>query len=101
MFFSKVANSDAPRAPPPPPLGPPCGVVQDGAHRAAFGVGGGGVVEVWAGAGPVAGAVGASALVAATAARDVVPSVALVLGGLVAAVAALVVTTRAHRDEQA
>jgi hypothetical protein len=51
--------------------------------------------------GPVAGAVGASALVAATAARDVVPSVALVLGGLVAAVAALVVTTRAHRDEQA
>ena len=48
--------------------------------------------------GPVVGAVGASALVAATAAQDVVPSVALVLGGLVAAVAALVVTTRAHRD---
>lgn len=50
-------------------------------------------------AGPVVGAVGASALVAATAARDVVPSVALVLGGLFAAVAALLVTTRAHRDE--
>ena len=46
-----------------------------------------------------AGAVGASALVAATAAQTVVPSVALVLGGLAAAVAALVVTTRAHRDE--
>lgn len=51
--------------------------------------------------GPAAGAVGASALVAATAAQDVVPSVGLVLGGLVAAVAALVVTTRLHRDEQA
>lgn len=51
--------------------------------------------------GPAVWAVGASALVAATAAQDVVPSVGLVLGGLVAAVAALVVTTRAHRDEQA
>ena len=50
--------------------------------------------------GPAAAALGASALVAATAAQDVVPSVGLVLGGLVAAVAALVVTTRVHRDEQ-
>jgi ammonia channel protein AmtB len=50
---------------------------------------------------PAAGAVAASALVAATAAQDVVPSVGLVLGGLVAAVAALVVTTRVHRDEPA
>ena len=51
-------------------------------------------------AGPTVAALGASALVAATAAQDVVPSVALVLGGLAAAVAALVVTTRAHRDDQ-
>lgn len=51
--------------------------------------------------GVAAAAVGASALVAATAAQTVVPSVGLVLGGLVAAVAALVVTTRAHRDEPA
>jgi hypothetical protein len=51
--------------------------------------------------GVAAAAVGASALVAATAAQTVVPSVGLVLGGLAAAVAALVVTTRAHRDEPA
>ena len=51
--------------------------------------------------GPALAAVGASSLVAATAAQDVVPSVGLVLGGLVAAVAALVVTTRVHRDGQA
>ena len=51
--------------------------------------------------GVAAAAVGASSLVAATAAQTVVPSVGLVLGGLVAAVAALVVTTRAHRDEPA
>ncbi|HET9946249.1 MAG TPA: hypothetical protein VFR56_11395 [Actinomycetes bacterium] len=51
--------------------------------------------------GVAAAALGASALVAATAAQTVVPSVGLVLGGLVAAVAALVVTTRAHRDEPA
>jgi len=51
--------------------------------------------------GVAAAAIGASALVAATAAQTVVPSVGLVLGGLGAAVAALVVTTRAHRDEPA
>ncbi len=51
--------------------------------------------------GPALAAIGASSLVAATAAQDVVPSVGLVLGGLVAAVAALVVTTRVHRDGQA
>lgn len=47
--------------------------------------------------GPPVLAVGAASLVAVTAAQDVVPSVGLVLAGLVAAVAALVVGTRAHR----
>lgn len=47
--------------------------------------------------GPAALAVGAAALVAITAAQDVVPSVELVLAGLAAAVAALVVATRSHR----
>lgn len=49
--------------------------------------------------GPAVLAVAASCLVAATAAQDVVPSVGLVLAGLVTAVGALLVTTRAHRDE--
>jgi hypothetical protein len=42
-------------------------------------------------------AVGAASLVAVAAAQDVVPSVGLVLAGLAAAVAALVVATRVHR----
>lgn len=45
---------------------------------------------------PAAAATGAAALVAVTAAQQVVPSVRLVLVGLVAAVAAMVVATRAH-----
>ncbi|MGH8894241.1 MAG: hypothetical protein ACRDWY_13210, partial [Actinomycetes bacterium] len=48
-------------------------------------------------AGPVAMSVGAAGLVAYAAARTVVPSVGLVLAGLAAAVAALVLATRAHR----
>ena len=43
-------------------------------------------------------ALGAGALVAATAAQDVVPSVALVLAGLVAAVIALMIAAGAHRS---
>lgn len=47
---------------------------------------------------PVVLALGAGSLVALTAAQDVVPSVPLVLAGLVAAVVALVVAAGAHRD---
>lgn len=47
---------------------------------------------------PAAAATGAAVLVAVTAAQQVVPSVRLVLVGLAAAVAALVVATRAHRN---
>lgn len=47
---------------------------------------------------PPALAVGAAALVSVTAAQHVVPSVRLVLVGLAAAVAALVVASRAHRN---
>lgn len=47
--------------------------------------------------GPPALAVGSAALVSYTAARSVVPSVGLVLVGLGAAVAALVLATAAHR----
>lgn len=47
---------------------------------------------------PAAGATAAAVLVAVTAAQEVVPSVRLVLVGLAAAVAALVVATRVHRN---
>ena len=43
-------------------------------------------------------AVAAASLVAVTAAQDVVPSVATVVAGLLAAVAALAVATRVHRN---
>lgn len=53
----------------------------------------------WPGrAAPVLAALGAGALVAVTAAQDVVPSVPLVLAGLVAAVTALVVAAAGHRS---
>lgn len=44
-------------------------------------------------------AVGAAALVSVTAAQHVVPSVGLVLVGIAAAVAALAVANRAHRNQ--
>lgn len=46
---------------------------------------------------PATAATGAAVLVSVTAAQQVVPSVTLVLVGLAAAVAAMVVATRAHR----
>ena len=47
--------------------------------------------------GPTAGGLVAAAVVAVTAAQDVVPSVPLVLAGLAAAVAALVLAAGGHR----